>query len=589
MTDEELIQKIEELTKNTKHHQLETLNSILHHNGSVNYLQPFFNNNKSVVDVDPTTFTRLVPLSSYEDYVDFIHHMADDGKHDDDDDHHSLLSVDPLLCFFYSSGTTSMKPKLIPYFDSTFSKAASFVGHRGSIAVLQRLFPPRPNINKILWFLYADKITTTTKSGIKVMAASSYPLQSGKVSSQQLAMFSSPLEVILGSNVEHQMYCHILCGLRNLDIIDGISAPYAIGLVKVFSFLESKWEQLCDDLDCGFPSHEILDMEMREGVIKTIGGPQHELSNRIRLVCEGKNWGGIVRRLFPNVRFIKCVTTGSMKQYYKKLKFYAGEDVPILGGDYFASECCVGLNLDITQPPETTRFVILPTFAYFEFLPFQMNENENEKDDVVEQTVDLTGVEVGKMYEVVVTTYRGFYRYKLGDIVKVVGFHNSSPQVEFVMRAPKSSAEILTEKDLFTAVENFQLALRGAMGIDSIEIVEFASFLDQESTPKQLKIFIEVEVKEESKFLEERVKLFKSCISFLENGLGALYKVQRDKGHLGNLMISILRDGAFDQLSDLAIKNGTSASQYKPPKIIRNHEVVNFLEKLAFVTVSMDD
>jgi auxin responsive GH3 family protein len=125
------------------------------------------------------------------------------------------------------------------------------------------------------------------------------------------------------------------------------------------------------------------------------------------------------------------------------------------------------------------------------------------------------------------------------------------------MRAPKSSAEILTEKDLFTAVENFQLALRGAMGIDSIEIVEFASFLDQESTPKQLKIFIEV--KEESKFLEERFKLFKSCISSLENGLGALYKVQRDKGHLGNLMISILRHGAFDQLSDLAIKNGTSA------------------------------
>ncbi|CAJ2633288.1 indole-3-acetic acid-amido synthetase [Trifolium pratense] len=577
MTDEELLQKIEVLTNNTKHHQLETLNSILHHNCSVNYLQPFFNNNKSV-DVDPSTFTRLVPLSSYEDYVDFIHQMADDGNHD------PLLSVDPLICFFYSSGTTSMKPKLIPYFDSTLSKAASFVGHRGSIAVLQRLFPPRPNINKILWFLYADKITTTTKSGIKVMAASSYPLQSGKVTSQQLAMFSSPLEVILGSNVEHQMYCHILCGLRNLDIIDGINAPYAIGLVKVFSFFESKWEQLCDDLDCGFPSHEISDKGMREDVIKTIGGPQHELSNRIRLVCEGKNWGGIVRRLFPNVRFIKCVTTGSMKQYYQKLKFYAGEDVPILGGDYFASECCVGLNLDITQPPETTRFVMLPTFAYFEFLPFQMNENEK---DVVEQTVDLTGVEVGKMYEVVVTTYRGFYRYKLGDIVRVIGFHNSSPEVEFVMRAPKSSAEILTEKDLFTAVENFQLALRSTMGIDSIEIVEFASFLDQESTPKQLKVFIEV--KEESKFLEERVKLFKTCISSLESGLGALYKVQRDKGHIGNLMINILRHGAFNQLSDLAIKNGTSASQYKPPKIIRNHEVVNFLEKLAFVTVSMDD
>ncbi|RHN48032.1 putative GH3 family protein [Medicago truncatula] len=249
------------------------------------------------------------------------------------------------------------------------------------------MFPPRPNVNKILWFLYADKITTTTKRGIKVMAASSYSLQSGKVTPRQLALFSSPLEVIIGSNVEQQMYCHLLCGLRNLD--------------------------LCVDLGCGFPSHEISDEEMREAVINTIGGPQHELSNRIRLVCEGKNWGGIVHRLFPNVRFIKCVTTGSMKQYYQKLKFYAG-DVPIVGGDYFASECCVGLNLDITQSPETTWFVLLPTFAYFEILPFEMND-QNDEDVVGEQTVDLCSVEVGKMYEVVVTTYRGFYRYKLGE------------------------------------------------------------------------------------------------------------------------------------------------------------------------------
>ncbi|CAI8614141.1 unnamed protein product [Vicia faba] len=102
------------------------------------------------------------------------------------------------------------------------------------------------------------------------MAASSYPLQSGKVSSTQHSRFSSPLQVMLGSNVDHQMYCHHLCGLRNFDVIDGISTPYAIGLIKAFGFLESKWEQLCDDLDCGYPSYEISDLEMREGVINTL-------------------------------------------------------------------------------------------------------------------------------------------------------------------------------------------------------------------------------------------------------------------------------------------------------------------------------
>jgi len=65
----------------------------------------------------------------------------------------------------------------------------------------------------------------------------------------------------------------------------------------------------------------------------------------------------------------------------------------------------------------------------------------------------------------------------------------------------KSSAELLIEKDLISLVENCQLALKGSIGVDSIGIVEYASFLVQESTMKQLKVVIEVEVREESKNL----------------------------------------------------------------------------------------
>ncbi len=99
-----------------------------------------------------------------------------------------------------------------------------------------RLFPPRPSVNKFLWFIYADNITTT-KGGFKVMAASAYPMHNSKANWSQLVSCSSPREVILGSNVEHQMYCHLLCGLRNSDSLDGIRAPYAIGLIQsVWSF-----------------------------------------------------------------------------------------------------------------------------------------------------------------------------------------------------------------------------------------------------------------------------------------------------------------------------------------------------------------
>ncbi|KAM5563828.1 putative indole-3-acetic acid-amido synthetase GH3.6 [Rosa sericea] len=570
MTDEELLKNVNDSTLNATRHQHEALSSILHQNGTVRYLQPHLPHHNAPLDA--ATFRRAVPLSTYDDYADVITQMAETSL----DHQQPLLSVDPLLCFFYSSGTSSPRPKLIPYFDSKLSKAASYIAHQGSAAILRRLFPPRPSVNKILWLIYADDVTTT-RGGVKVMAASTYPLQSGNVSWSQFSFVVSPREVILGSHVERQMYCHLLCGIRNCDLLDAIRAPYAVGLVKVFSVLESKWEQLCRDLEDGFPSLEISDSAMRDSVIEVLGGPQVDLAKRVRAVCEGNNWGGIVSKLWPNVRYVRCVTTGSMEQYYPKLKYYAGE-IPLLGGDYFASECCVGINMDIMQPPDKTRFVLLPTAAYFEFLPFDMNEAEATG----RETVDISGVEVGKMYEVVVTTYRGFYRYLLGDVVRVVGFYNLSPLVEFVMRAPKGPGEIITERDLMSAMQSFQLVFENVM---ATEITEFASFLDMELSPKQLKVF--VEAREGSRLMqEESVVAVRRCYSSLEDGLGSIYKVQRDRGEAGPLILSVVKPGSFDRLSQVAIANGASAGQYKPPKIIRNREVVHFLEGFTVVTIS---
>lgn len=41
--------------------------------------------------------------------------------------------------FFFSSGTSTSKSKLIPYFDSSLAKSASSVGHQTRLALLQRL------------------------------------------------------------------------------------------------------------------------------------------------------------------------------------------------------------------------------------------------------------------------------------------------------------------------------------------------------------------------------------------------------------------------------------------------------------------
>lgn len=410
------------------------------------------------------------------------------------------------------------------------------------------------------------------------MAAISYPLHTDTRNlSRFLSTIVSPKEVVLGSDVHQQMYCHLLCGLRQWHSVDGIRAPYADGLINAFNLLEAKWQQLCKDLENGYPCSEIItDPSIRESVIRILSGPEIDLSNRIKSICEEKTWEGIIGKLWPNARYVKTISTGSMQQYYPKLKFYAG-DVQILGGDYFSSECSVAMNLDITQPPETTRYVILPKAAYFEFLRFDFI-SDSSSVNLQETVVELPGVEVGKMYEVVVTTYRGFFRYRLGDIVKVVGFHNSSPEVEFVMRAPKSSYDVITERDLLASMEDFQVAIKEDM---DTEIVEFASFLEQGKEPKQLKIF--VEVKEKGSALLQNEDLRKYCV-LIEQGLGGIYGVMKARGELGPLLLFVVKTGSFDSLLRVASETGSSASQYKPPKIIRSHKIAELLE--SWVTVS---
>lgn len=52
----------------------------------------------------------------------------------------------------------------------------------------------------------------------------------------------------------------------------------------------------------------------------------------------------------------------------------------------------------------------------------------------IQQTLFGEEVEAGRLYELVVTTLSGLYRYRIGDVVKVNRFHNDCPVVEFQYR-----------------------------------------------------------------------------------------------------------------------------------------------------------
>ena len=134
--------------------------------------------------------------------------------------------------------------------------------------------------------------------------------------------------------------------------------------------------------------------------------PNPELVDFIYQKCSSlSNWHGLVPTLFPNVKYIYGIMTGSMEPYLKKLRHYAGE-VPLVTADYGSSEGWIGANVNPKLPPELATYVVLPNIGYFEFVPIADNLGTETKP------LGLTEVKIGEEYEILVTNYAGAFLSK---------------------------------------------------------------------------------------------------------------------------------------------------------------------------------
>lgn len=100
-----------------------------------------------------------------------------------------------------------------------------------------------------------------------------------------------------------------------------------------------------------------------------------------------------------------------MQPYLKKLRHYAN-GLPLVSADYGSTESWIGVNVDPSLPPENVTFAVVPTFAYFEFIPLHRNEKKlsSGADDFTEdKPIPLSQVKVGQEYEVVLTTFTGMH------------------------------------------------------------------------------------------------------------------------------------------------------------------------------------
>lgn len=394
--------------------------------------------------------------------------------------------------------------------------------------------------------------------------------------------YTSPNETILCQDSYQSMYSQMLCGLCQNKEVLRVGAVFASGFIRAIRFLEKHWAVLCNDIRSGTLNSQITDPSVRDAVSKILKSDP-ELAGFIEAECSKDSWQGIITRLWPNTKYVDVIVTGTMSQYIPTLDYYSN-GLPLVCTMYASSECYFGVNLQPLSKPSEVSYTLIPTMAYFEFLPVQRNDGGvnnntisvpkslNEKEQ--EELVDLVDVKLGQEYELVVTTYAGLYRYRVGDVLRVAGFKNNAPQFNFICRKNvvlSIDADKTDEVELQTAVKN---AVSHLMPFDAT-LTEYTSYADTSSIPGHYVLYWELTLKGSTPIPPS---VFEDCCLSVEESLNSVYRQGRtsDKS-IGPLEIKIVEPGTFDKLMDYAISLGASINQYKTPRCVKFAPIIELL------------
>ncbi len=503
-------------------------------------------------------FQTIHPLTNYEHYRSLVEDIANTGNF-------TQLVAQPISWFNQTSATTG-KAKLIPVTKSLIKLANKFM--QASFGMMQSENFPNTTNGRALRFSNAEELKLTP-SGIPRGAASSTGMRKSWLTQKIMTLIcTSPYSVFLISDYRTAYYCHWLFGLQEEDL-GFITGNFASNLLGGLEILEKMWPQLVNDIEYGRIDESLeLDASIRKELQKNLK-PNPDRALTLRAKFE-KGMKGIIPRIWPRLSHIQAITTGSMQIYNERLQFYAG-DTLIYSAAYAASEGFVGLNLDPQR--EIPAYSIAPDMAFFEFIPF------SEVSAARPTTVDLTSLAVGESYELVMTTVAGLYRYRMGDVVKCVGYYNHSPIVEYLYRQGSLlniAGEKVSENTVLTAVTEAVKVLG-----DRCTLVDYTARI--ELTEKLARYVVYVEVSSTFATPPDLDRCQNKFEQILCQENESFNRKLRQQNKIDSPEFKLVEKNTFKILKEKLISHGTSFSQFKMPRLLKKSELVDLIESRVIV------
>ena len=484
-------------------------------------------------------YIKKVPFSQYEDYENDIKRIMQGEK--------DILFSREITHFATSSGSSG-EPKYVPMCLEAEQLFAAYT-HGLCFAVMDKEIGE--NMIEGRGVSFTEVRFKPTENGISTGAVS------GKVRYQhkdnENIVYTTPMCISYPKGKMNFPYLHLRFALMEEDL-SFITCTFMTAAADTFKYLEDNWQILVEDIAQGTISSDVrVPFSVREEVLPLLK-PMEKRAKFLKEEFE-KGFDGILPRIWPKLKFLFGIGGGSFKVYTEKVKRYLG-DVKIHYSVYSASEGIFAAPIK----SNTEDMVLIPFSNFYEF---------REINDESGKTVTLDKLEAGKDYEVIITNLSGLYRYKIKDVIRVTGFFNTLPKIQFLYRI-NQLINIAGEKTNDDVMNTVMALSAKELNID---MTEYSVYADTASSPGRYIVFLE------AKSIDGKTKDVKKAQEVIEKYLCKFNHSYEDKiAHkkLSHLKVCFLREKSYAVYRELMAAKGVSPNQLKPVRVIDNEFRENF-------------
>uniref|UniRef100_G3NS08 GH3 domain containing n=2 Tax=Gasterosteus aculeatus TaxID=69293 RepID=G3NS08_GASAC len=538
--------KLEADTLDVKGVQEQTLLMRLRRHADTSYGRQYdFNSIK-----DSVGYRARHPITTYEHYRELIRRIAAGEE--------KVIIPEKPLILAMTSGTSGASAMLL----STKDTNSEFFlqGVAVCLEAMGRAFPATDSLQRTTKFFYSPTFRQS-EAGIPIGPNSSTPASSRHM----LNLYTTPAAAFEVPSEKDTLYLHLLFALKDPSV-GTLESNFASTVFYAFSALQDRWQELVEDIEQGKVSSTLaLEAKVRSK-LEALMKPDPDRAAQLRAHFQ-EGFRGIAKRLWPHLHLVLAVDSGSNQIYGEMLRENYCQGVPFYSPFYAATEGLIGVNLWPQEPQR--RYMLCPRSMFCEFLPERSLEEETPPTLLMEE------VKEGESYELVITNASGLFRYRLGDIVKVVGFHNQCPIVEFQYRRGQMLSvrgEKVSEALFLNALKKALAQWPGAQLVDYCCAESGIMGDSVGGSDPHYQVFMEL--KGVRNLTEEQRYKLDVCLQ----QDSAVYKSFRVKGSIGPMRVQLVAEGAFKELRKhmMAFSN-TSPNTFKMHRVLRRKEYAEFL------------